>query len=403
MTAVAITGMGVVSAAGLDLDTFTESLLSGRSAVGDFVLPRLANNRRRQAACIKHLNGTDRFSARDLASCDRFSVLALLAAAQALGACGLEPDLIASTRTAVVIGTGVGGATTIDDGHHALYVDQRRLDPLTIARLMPSAAAAQISARWGCRGTVFAVSSACASAAQAIGVGMGMIRTGQADRVIVGGSEASLTPAGFRSWEAMRVLTDTKCRPFSCNRDGMVLGEGAAIFVLEDRKAARARRAPIVANLLGYGTSSDAKDLVRPDPVGAALAIELALQDAALDRRFIGHVNAHGTGTRLNDTAEAAALTMVFGDHLGALPVSATKPIHGHALGAAGAIELVAAIVALQASVAPPTLNFTTADPDCRLRVSAERQTVELPIAMSNSFAFGGINASLIVAHPDWS
>lgn len=402
MSAIAITGVGIVCAAGLDFETFGDSLIAGRTAVTDFPLTRLAGSRRTQAAHIKQLNNLESFSSRDLAGCDRFSVLALLAADQAVTAAKLDPDLIAGTRTAVVVGTGVGGATTIDDGHHALYVDGGRLHPFTIARLMPSAAASQISRQWGCRGTVFAVTSACASAAQAIGVGMGMLRAGQADRVIVGGSEASLTPSGIRSWEAMRVLTDTKCRPFSCDRDGMVLGEGAAIFVLEDMSAARHRGAPIVASLLGYGTSSDAKDLVRPDPVGAALAMQFALQDAGLVGQDIGHVNAHGTGTLLNDAAEATALEMVFGHQLADLPVSATKPIHGHTLGAAGAIELAASIVALRAKAAPATLNLTAVDPDSRLRVSAERQDIERSVAMSNSFAFGGINAALIVADADW-
>ncbi|POR46533.1 beta-ketoacyl-[acyl-carrier-protein] synthase family protein [Bosea psychrotolerans] len=400
MTAVAITGFGIVSAAGADRQSFARSLFEGHSAVGDVALPRSFGHRAFRAAQIAELPARAAEMAGHGRAYDRFSVLALLAAEEAIAAARLDEDDLANGRTSVLIGSGIGGATAIDDSHYGLYVENRRPDPLTIPRLMANAAAALLSRRWGCRGTVLAIASACASSTQAIGLGMGLIRSGLADRVLVGGAEASLTPAALQSWQAMRVLTSTHCRPFSARRDGMVLGEGAAVFVLESEEAAGRRGAPLVAHLLGYGTAADAGDIIRPDPAGAAAAMHAALADAGLSPREINHVNAHGTGTRLNDAAEAEALESVFGPLVSRVPLSATKPIHGHTLGASGAIELAATVIALQQGLAPGTLGFDEAPGDFRLSVSASNQPIAGPIGLSNSFAFGGVNASLIVAVP---
>lgn len=400
MNAVAVTGFGVVSAAGADRESFARSLFEGRSAVVDLALQRSFGHRSFRAAQIAAL--PDR--AEDLAGSgrayDRFSMLALLAAEEAVAAARLGEAELAGERTSVLLGTGIGGANAIDDSHHALYVENRRPDPLTIPRLMSSAAPALLSRRWGCRGTVLAVSSACASATQAIGLGMGFIRGGLADYVLVGGTEASLTPAALQSWQAMRVLTTNDCRPFSQTRDGMVLGEGAAVFVLESEEKAKRRGVNVLARLLGYGTTSDAGDLVRPDPAGAAAAMWAALFDAGLSPREIDHINAHGTGTRLNDAAEAAALGMVFGPRTASVPLSATKSIHGHTLGASGAIELAATIIALQRGMAPGTVGFDKAPADFRLSLCASNQPIAGSIGLSNSFAFGGINAALVVEAP---
>ncbi|WP_296581831.1 beta-ketoacyl synthase [Xanthobacter sp.] len=397
MSSVAITGFGVVSAAGSDRRAFARALFEGRSAIGAVVLPRAFGRRAFRAAQIVDLPGNAAETAGDRRAYDRFSVLALLAAEEAVAAAGLDTEDLAGDRTSVLLGTGIGGATSIDDSHHGLYVEHRRPDPLTIPRLMAHAAPALLSRRWGCRGTVLAISSACASGAQAIGLGMSFIRTGLADRVLVGGTEASLTPSALESWQAMRVLTSTRCRPFCADRDGMALGEGAAVFVLESDAAAARRGAPVVARLRGYGTTSDAGDLVRPDASGAAAAIRAALDDAGLAPHEISHVNAHGTGTRLNDAAEAEALQAVLGADASRVPLSATKPVHGHTLGASGAIELAATILALQSRTAPGTLGFEAAQAEYSLAISDQNQPIAGAIGLSNSFAFGGVNAALIV------
>ena len=261
---------------------------------------------------------------------------------------------------------------------------------------MGSSAVSHISMMYGCTGPTFAVTSACASAGQAIGLGTYFIRSGMVDRAIVGGSESSMTAMNIRVWELLRVLTPDACRPFSVNRNGMVLGEGAAVLVLESEQAARERQATPLAEVAGYGTSSDAFDIVRPDATGATTAMELAIADSGLPPDTIDYVNAHGTGTIANDEIEAEALRRVFGARLPA--VSSTKPIHGHTLGAAGAIELVITIMAVRDKVAPPTINWLGRDPKCDLDPVANMAR-DLPIraAMSNSFAFGGINACLIV------
>lgn len=400
MSSVAITGFGVVSAAGSDRRAFARALFEGRSAIGEVVLPRAFGRRVFKAAQIGALPGNAANTAGDRRTYDRFSVLALLAAEEAVAAAGLDTEELAGARTSVVLGTGIGGATSIDDSHYGLYVEQRRPDPLTIPRLMAHAAPALLSRRWGCRGTVLAISSACASGAQAIGLGMILIRTGLADRVLVGGAEASLTPCALESWQAMRVLTSTRCRPFCVDRDGMALGEGAAVFVLESDAAAARRGAQVLARLRGYGTTSDAADLVRPDAGGAAAAIRAALNDAGLAPHEICHVNAHGTGTRLNDAAEAEALQAVLGADASRIPLSATKPVHGHTLGASGAVELAATILALQSRTAPGTVGFEAAQAEYPLAISAQNQPIAGAIGLSNSFAFGGVNAALIVEAP---
>lgn len=397
MSSVAITGFGVVSAAGADRRAFARALFEGRSAIGPVVLPRAFGRRIFRAAQIGDLPDSVAQTAGDRRAYDRFSVLALLAAEEAVAAAGLGAEDLAGDRTSVLVGTGIGGATSIDDSHHGLYVEQRRPDPLTIPRLMAHAAPALLSRRWGCRGTVLAISSACASGAQAIGLGMSFIRAGLADRVLAGGTEASLTPSALESWQAMRVLTSTRCRPFCADRDGMVLGEGAAVFVLESDEAAARRGAPVLARLRGYGTTSDAGDLVRPDAGGAAAAIRAALADASLAPHDISHVNAHGTGTRLNDAAEAEALQAVLGADAARIPLSATKPVHGHTLGASGALELAATILALQSRTAPGTLGFEAAQAEYPLAISDQNQPIAGAIGLSNSFAFGGVNAALIV------
>jgi nodulation protein E len=262
---------------------------------------------------------------------------------------------------------------------------------------MTNAAASWTAMEFGVTGPTLCISTACASATQSIGLAMQMVRAGIVERCIAGGAEALLAAAVFRAWEVLRVMTPTLCRPFSQGRDGMMLGEGAAMLVLETEEAALARGAPILAEIAGYGTTSDAGDLLRPDPAGAAAAMAAAIADAGLAPADIGYVNAHGTGTVANEQSETEALRRVFGQDLAGLAVSSTKPIHGHALGAVGAIEMIVAINALRERIAPPTINFLGVDDKLGIDpVGNVARPFSGDAVMSNSFAFGGINASLV-------
>ena len=316
---------------------------------------------------------------------------------------GLGPDTARGARCAVVVGTGVGAELSRDEQSRRLYREQaERLHPLTIVRSMNNAAASQISIAFGLRGPAFAVSSACASANHALAQAALLVRHGLADVAIAGGSEACLSLALIRAWEAMRVVSDDTCRPFCAQRSGLVLGEGAGMFVLESAAHAAARGARPLAELAGFGMSADAGDIVAPSVDGMAAAMRLALEDAGLAPDRIDYVNAHGTGTQANDRCETRALRQVFGAHAQALAVSSTKAVHGHALGAAGALELVAAIGALREQVVPPTANFLDADPDCDLDYVPNRARARpVRAVLSNSFAFGGLNAVIALRAVD--
>jgi nodulation protein E len=301
----------------------------------------------------------------------------------------------------VIVGTGIGGYTTLDDMMHFYYVTKQHINPMTIPRVMSNAAACHLGMRYGCTGPTFSVSSACSSANQAIGIGATLVASGAVDYAIVGGSEASIAASYIRAWELLRVLTPDLSRPFSAGRSGMTIGEGAGILVLENARTARARGAKALAEIAGYGTSSDARDLVRPDPEGAAAAIRGALEKAQLTPGDIDYVNAHGTATVINDAVETAALKKIFGDRLAGIPVSSTKPIHGHAIGASAALELIITIQAMHESFAPPTINWLAADPKCDLDpVPNQGRKHAIRAAVSNSLAFGGLNAAIVVTQP---
>ena len=395
---VVITGMGCVTAAGPGAAPLWAMARDGKSGVRPFTLDRIDHQHVRTAA---HLSEFDPYACLDkqlVPTIDRFTQFALVAAGEAIDQATAASPLHFDERVGVIIGSGIGGATTSDEQHYAFYVAKSRTDPFTIPRVMPNAAASHISIRYGARGPCFAVSSACSSASQAIGLGLQAIRSHLIDACIVGGSEALLTPATFRAWESLRVMTSTLCRPFSKDRNGMVLGEGAGVLVIEAEEAALARGAVPLAELAGYGTSSDAADIVRPDADGAARSIRLALDDAGLRPEDIGYVNAHGTGTILNDTCETAAIAAVFGRSMETLSVSSTKPVHGHTLGAAGVIELVITVCALNDQIAPPTINWLDRAPGCIADpVPNIARPRSIRAALSNSFAFGGINACLAV------
>jgi nodulation protein E len=396
---VAITGMGAISPLGVGAEALWRGLREGRSAIGPLHHPDAERLRVKVAAQVPDsFDPATNIDERTLPMLDRTSEFALHAAREAVAQSGLDfrQDQL-GLRTAVIVGTGVGGETTQDEQSRRLYGENAaRAHPLTIVRLMTNASASQISIAWGLRGPTFAVASACASANHAIIQAAQMIRWGLADVAITGGTEACLTYGALKAWEAMRVLADDTCRPFSINRRGLVLGEGAGIFVLESMEYAQARGATILAELAGSGMTADATDIVMPSADGAAAAMRQALDDAGLAPQDVDYVNAHGTGTQANDVTESRAIRLAFGAHAERLAVSSTKSMHGHALGASGALELVAVIGALRDSVVPPTANLDQVDPACDLDyVPNVGRPMPVRAALSNSFAFGGLNAVL--------
>lgn len=402
--AIAITGMGAISAFGEGADTLWAALREGRSGIRPLRHERAADLRVRIAAQVpESFDPAAHFPERQLSMLDRTSQFALVAANEAIAQSGL--DFAADglgLRTAVVVGTGVGGETTQDEQSRRLYAENAsRLHPLSIVRLMTNAPTSQISMAHGLRGPAFAVASACASTNHAIAQAALMIRAGLVDVAVAGGTEACISFGAMRAWEAMRVLADDTCRPFSANRRGLVLGEGAGVFVLESMAHARARGAKVLGVLAGVGMSADAGDIVAPDPAGSASAMAQALADAGLAPTDIDYINAHGTGTPANDPTETTAIHRVFGTHAPKLAVSSTKSMHGHALGASGALELVAVLGAMRDGVVPPTANLDAPDPTCDLDyVPNAPRELRVRAALSNSFAFGGLNAVLAVRAP---
>ena len=396
---VVITGMGAISPLGIGAETLWQGLREGRSGIGPLRHPDVGRLKLKIAAQVPaSFDQAANIDARTLPLLDRTSSFALQAAHEAIGQSGIDfsQDEL-GLRTAVVVGTGVGGETTQDEQSRRIYAENaQRAHPLTIVRLMTNASASHITIAYGLRGPTFAVASACASANHAIIQATQMIRYGLADAAVTGGTEACLTYGAIRAWEAMRVLADDTCRPFSANRRGLVLAEGAAIFVLELLEHAQARGAVILAELAGSGMTADATDIVMPSAEGGARAMGQALADAGLAPQDIDYINAHGTGTQANDVTETRAIHLAFGAHADRLAVSSTKSMHGHALGASGALEMVAVIGALRDSVVPPTANLDQPDPACDLDY-VPNTAREMPVraALSNSFAFGGLNAVL--------
>lgn len=403
MQRVAITGMGAISPLGVGAEALWQGLREGRSAIGPLRHPDAERLRVKIAAQVPaSFDPATNIDERTLPLLDRTSEFALHAAREAIAQSGLDFSRDAlGLRTAVIVGTGVGGETTQDEQSRRLYADHAtRVHPLSIVRLMTNASASHISIAWGLRGPTFAVASACASANHAIIQAAQMIRYGLADVAIAGGTEACLTYGALRAWEAMRVLADDTCRPFSVNRHGLVLGEGAGIFVLESMEHAQARGAVILAELAGTGMTADATDIVMPSATGAAAAMTQALTDAGLAAQDVDYINAHGTGTQANDVTETKAIRLAFGAHADRLAVSSTKSMHGHALGASGALELVAVVGALRDSAVPPTANLDQPDPACDLDyVPNVARDMPVRAALSNSFAFGGLNAVLALKH----
>jgi len=399
---VVITGMGAISALGVGAEALWQGLREGRSGIGPLRHQDAARVRVKVAAQVpESFDPAAGIDERTLTQLDRTSEFALHAADEAIQQSGLDFSKEVGARTAVIVGTGVGGETTQDEQSRRLYAENAtRVHPLSIVRVMTNASASQISIKYGLRGPTFAVASACASANHAIIQAAQMIRYGLADTAITGGTEACISYVVLRGWEAMRVLADDTCRPFSINRRGLVLGEGAGIFVLESLEHAQARGATILAELAGGGMTADATDIVMPSADGAASAMTQALDEAGLAPEDVDYINAHGTGTQANDATETKAIRLAFGAHADRLAVSSTKSMHGHALGASGALELVAVVNAMRYGIVPPTANLDQTDPACDLDyVPNVARDMPVRAALSNSFAFGGLNAVLALKH----
>lgn len=391
----AIVGLGCVSALGFDVPSFWSALRAGRSGIGPLRLWRYDNRHIRVAAQVPPFDAAAHFAPHLLPALDPFSQYALLAAREAAASSGLERSEFAGPRTAVIIGTGAGGSQTIAETAHSFYaMQEKRTSPNIVPSLMPNAAASQVAIDLGAQGPTFAVCTACASGNHAVALGHMLLSTNAVDRVIAGGTEAVVHPASVRAWEALRVLSPDTCRPFSSGRNGIVLGDGAGIVVLERTADARRRGARIFAEVAGYSMTADAGDLLRPDRTRIGLTMAAAIEAAGLKPEDIGYINAHGTGTILNDVTESEAIEDVFGDHVRRLAVSSTKSMHGHALGAASALELVATALALAEQIVPPTANWLGRDEKCRLDyVPNEARPLRFRAALSNAFAFGGLNA----------
>jgi nodulation protein E len=392
-----VTGCGVIAPVGLDVPSYWAALKEGRTGIGvpTAVPPELLQ--KEVVAEVKDFDGARHFSERELPSLDRVSQFAVVAAREALAQSGLAIDGELADRTASIVGTGIGGAETLDDSYKRLYRESAtRVYPLTVPKLMPNAPASQVSMQLGVRGPSFGVVSACSSATHAIGLAFQMVRAGIADAAVTGGTEACITLGTLKGWEALRVQATDTCRPFSKDRKGLVIGEGAGMLVLETLERASARGAAIIAEVVGFGMSADARDLTNPDVDGMTRAIRGCLADGGLNPDEIDYINAHGTGTLANDVTETKALKVAFGERAYAIPVSSTKSMVGHALGAGGALEFIAMLMAIRDNVAPPTMGYLGPDPACDLDyVPNAARDLPISVAMSNSFAFGGLNAVL--------
>jgi len=397
MRRVAITGLGAICALGRTTAEVAESLRQGRSGIAPIESTDMSQLRFRNGAEVRGYSHQGYFDDRRADFIDRFAQFAVIAAREAVAGAGVEWTPALRETAAIITGSCVGGQSTEDVGFHDVYkLGLNRVHPLTIPKTMANAGASHISMEFGITGPSYTISTACSSAGHAIGQAFWMVRSGMTDLALAGGSEAPFSFGILKAWEAMRVVSPDTCRPFSKDRRGMVLGEGAAMLVLEPLEAAVARGATIHAELAGFGMSSDACHITQPSAEGAAKAMRAALRDAGLAPEAIGYVNAHGTGTLANDATETAALRAVFGAHAGKLAVSSTKSMHGHALGAAAALECVATVLALRDGVLPPTANYNLPDPECDLDVIPNQaRQAQVEWAISNSFAFGGLNAVL--------
>jgi nodulation protein E len=399
---VVITGLGVICGLGKNVPEFWQNIVDCRSGIAPIESIDMSGLRFKNGCEVKNYDPTQHFSKKQLDLMDKFSQFALIAAKEAVNDAGVEWTEELKKRTCVITGTCIGGQDAMEEIFTTLYKEHKERAPLfTIPRVMPNAAASHITMEYGLTGIAYAVSTACSSSNHAIGNAFWLIRNGLCDMAITGGSEVTLSNGYLKAWEAIRVVAPDTCRPFSKTRQGMILGEGGAMLILESLNSAQKRGAKIYGEIIGFGMSSDAGHITKPNQVGAETAMRMALEDAEITPEKIDYINAHGTGTAVNDAMETSAIKSVCGDHAYKLAVSATKSLHGHVLGGTSAIEGVATVLALKHQIFPPTANYEELDEECNLDVvpNASRGG-KIDYALSNSFAFGGLNA--VLAFKKW-
>jgi nodulation protein E len=395
MKRVVITGAGTINALGHSVDATLAAMREGVCGIGQLVFRDVERLQIQIGGQVRGFEAEGRYNRQQMSLYDRFTQFTLAAAREAIEQSGLVFSGELAAKSGVVLGTAGGGVSTWDDNYRAVYEEgKNRVHPFVVPKLMNNAAASHVSMEWNLKGPSFTVSTACASSNHAMAQAFSMVRLGMAPAMVTGGSESMLCFGGVKAWEGLRVMSRDACRPFSANRNGMVQGEGAGIFVFEEYEHARARGADILCEVAGFAMSSDASDIVMPSKAGAARAMAGALQDAGISGDAVGYINAHGTGTAANDKTECAAVADVFGPHADNLMISSTKSMHGHLIGGTGAVELLACIMALRDGVIAPTIGYQEPDPECALDVVPnEARDAKVDVALSNAFAFGGMNA----------
>ncbi len=395
MKRVVITGAGTINALGHNVPQTLEAMREGRCGIGPLDFRDVNRLAIKIGGQVRDFNADSKFNRQQMSLYDRFTQFTLRAAKEAIGQSGLTFTGDLAATSGVVLGTAGGGVSTWDDNYRAVYEEgKNRVHPFVVPKLMNNAAASHVSMEFNLKGPSFTVSTACASSNHAMAQAFAMVRSGMSTAMITGGSESMLCFGGVKAWEGLRVMSKDACRPFSANRNGMVQGEGAAIFVFEEYEHARARGAEIMAEVSGFAMTSDAADIVMPSKQGAGRAIAGALKDARINPEEVGYINAHGTGTAANDKTECAAVADVFGRYADDLMISSTKSMHGHLIGGTGAVELLAVIMALRDGVIAPTIGYEEPDPECALDVVPNTaREAQVDVALSNAFAFGGLNA----------
>ncbi len=397
MKRVVITGQGTINPLGDSVRATWEGFKEGRSGIGPLEIRDVDRLSIQIGGQVRGYDEQANFNRQQIALYDRYTQFTLLAAREAINQSGLNFEGRLGVECGVVLGTSGGGLNTQDENYRAVYEEgKNRVHPLVVPKLMNNAAASHLSMAYNLMGPSFTVATACASSNHAMGQAFWFVRSGMTKAMVTGGSESMLCFGGVKAWEGLRVMSRDACRPFSANRNGMVQGEGAAVFVFEEYEHAKARGAEILAEVIGFAMSSDASDIVMPSKQGAARAIEGAIVDARISRDEVGYINAHGTGTAANDKTECAAVADVFGAHADRLMISSTKSMHSHLIGGTGAVELLACVMALKEGVIAPTINYDEPDPECALDVVPnEAREAKVDVVLSNAFAFGGFNAVL--------
>ncbi|MGR3634244.1 MAG: beta-ketoacyl-[acyl-carrier-protein] synthase family protein [Limimaricola soesokkakensis] len=394
---VVITGAGTINSLGHDVPSTLEAMREGRCGIGPLDLRDVERLSVQIGGQVKSYDEQAHFNRQQIALYDRFTQFTLLAARQAMAQSGISFSDEESEMSGVVLGTAGGGVNTWDENYRTVYEEgKNRVHPFVVPKLMNNAAASHVSMEYNLRGPSFTVATACSSSNHAMGLAFQMIRSGMCRAMLTGGSEAMLCFGGVKAWEGLRVMSKDACRPFSVNRNGMVQGEGAAVFVFEEYEHARARGAEILCEVAGFGMTADAADIVMPSAQGAERAMRGAMREAGLAPDQIGYINAHGTGTAANDKSECASVSHVFGPAADRLMISSTKSMHGHLIGGTGAVELLACIMALRDGVIAPTIGYEEPDPECALDVVPNTaREAKVSAVLSNAFAFGGLNAVL--------